>query len=63
MSHFDIPFRDKNSERKMLAQRIRRLMDDIKARIFDDSEDAGDFLFRDGQSKIDNINGICSVCY
>lgn len=56
MSHFDIPFRDKNSERKMLAQRIRRLMNDIRARIFDDSEDAGDFLFRDGQSTIDKIN-------
>lgn len=56
MSHFDIPFRDKNSERKMLAQRINRLMKDIKARIFDDSEDAGDFLFRDGQSTIDKIN-------
>lgn len=56
MSHFDIPFRDKNSERKMLAQRIKRLMDDIKGRIFDDSEDAGDFLFRDGQSTIDKID-------
>ena len=56
MSHFDIPFRDKNSERKMLAQRIRRLMNDIQKRIFDDSEDAGDFLFRDGQSTIDKIN-------
>lgn len=56
MSHFDIPFRDKNSERKMLAQRIRRLMDDIRARIFTDSENTGDFLFRDGQSTIDKIN-------
>jgi len=56
MSHFDIPFRDKNSERKMLAQRIKRLLDDIRGRIFFDSEDAGEFLFRDGQSTIDKIN-------
>lgn len=56
MSHFDIPFRDKNSERKMLAQRIKRLLDDIRGRIFFDSEDVGEFLFRDGQSTIDKIN-------
>lgn len=56
MSHFDIPFKDKNSERKMLAQRINRIMKDIKSRIFFDSEDAGEFFFRDGQSTIDKIN-------
>ncbi|MBR2414670.1 MAG: alpha-mannosidase [Clostridia bacterium] len=54
--HFDIPFVDKNNERKMLAARIKQIIDHLAGRIFTDSENTGDFLFRDGQSDISKIN-------
>ncbi len=56
MAHFDIPFVDRNSERKMLPQRVRQIIDHVSHRIFSDSECAGDFLMRDGQSDISKIN-------
>lgn len=56
MGHFDIPFVDKNNERKMLAQRINRIREQLEGRIFIDSEDAGDFLFRDGQYKFSDLD-------
>lgn len=56
MAHFDIPFVDKNSERKMLASRIKQIIDQLWGRIFTASERTGDFLFRDGQSDISKID-------
>ena len=56
MGHFDIPFVDKNNERRMLAQRVDRMTQMLGRRIFTDSEDGGDFLFREGQNTIANIN-------
>ena len=53
--HFDIPFVDKNNERKMLAARIKQIIDHLAGRMFTDSESTGDFLFRDGQSDISKI--------
>lgn len=47
---------DKNSERKMLAERIKRITDDLEKRIFVDTVDAGDFLFRDGEYKYEQLN-------
>ena len=49
MSHFDIPFEDKNSERKMLYRRIERICRDVRARIFDQCVRVKDVLYRDGQ--------------
>ena len=54
--HFDIPFCDKNSERKMLASRVMQIIEHIGDRIFTDSEDAGEFLFREGQYTPAQIN-------
>lgn len=54
--HFDIPFVDKNNERKMLAARVKQIIDHLAGRIFIDRESTGDFLFRDGQSDISKIN-------
>lgn len=54
--HFDIPFCDKNSERKMLASRVEQIIDHVGDRIFTDSEDTGDFLFREGQYTPAEIN-------
>lgn len=47
---------DKNSERKMLALRVEQVIEHLGARIFTDSEDAGDFLFCDGQRAPDEIS-------
>ena len=49
MAHFDIPFRDKNSERKMLYRRIERLCDDIRKRIFDGIVRVGGLEYSEGQ--------------
>lgn len=54
--HFDIPFCDKNSERKMLASRVKQIIGQLRGRIFTDCEDTGDFLFRDGQYTFAEIN-------
>ena len=56
MAHFDIPFQDKNSERKMLYRRIERLCRDIASRVFDQSVRVGGFLFRDGQYRYDQMD-------
>ncbi len=53
--HFDIEFCDKNSERKMLASRVKQITDHLKERIFPECVDAGDFLFREGQYSPDKI--------
>ena len=49
MSHFDIPFEDKNSTRKMLYRRIERICRDVQARIFDNSIRVRDVQFREGR--------------
>ncbi|MGI6745939.1 MAG: alpha-mannosidase [Acutalibacteraceae bacterium] len=50
MSHFDVKFLDKNSERYMLSKRIMQFCSDIKSeRFITQSEGTGDFLYRDGQ--------------
>ena len=54
--HFDIPFCDKNSERKMLASRVKQITDQLRGRIYTDCENAGDFLFRDGQYAFSQID-------
>ena len=56
MAHFDIPFVDKNNERKMLASRVKQIIDHLSSRIFTDSENTGDFLFRDGQAAVADLN-------
>ena len=49
MTHFDIPFTDKNNERRMLFRRIERLCRDMRARVFDNSVRVGGLFFREGQ--------------
>ena len=50
MSHFDVPFFDKNSERLMLSKRIKQILKAINKKYFIlDSVDTGDFFIRDGQ--------------
>ncbi len=50
MSHFDVKFQDKNSERYMLSKRIHQFCDDIRSeRFVTDSESTGNFMTRDGQ--------------
>lgn len=50
MSHFDVKFFDKNSERYMLSKRIKQFCSDIKSeRFVTDLEETGDFFYRDGQ--------------
>ncbi|MGN1317277.1 MAG: alpha-mannosidase [Acutalibacteraceae bacterium] len=50
MSHFEIDFHDKNSERYMISGRINQILRDMyKKFIIIDSVDTGDFFFRDGQ--------------
>ena len=49
MPHFDIPFEDKNSERKMLYRRIEQICRDVRALVFDQSVRVKDVWFRDGQ--------------
>ena len=50
MSHFEIDFHDKNSERYMVSGRINQILRDMYQKfIITDSVDTGDFFFRDGQ--------------
>ena len=50
MGHFDVPFSDKNSERYMLSKRIALICNQLmQSRYVTDSEDTGNFFFRDGQ--------------
>ena len=57
MAHFEIDFHDKNSERLMLNRRVDQILNDLYAKfIFTNGVDTGDFLFRDGQYSIDDIN-------
>ena len=49
MAHFDIPFTDKNTERKMLYRRIEQICADVQARIFDNTVRVRNMQFRDGQ--------------
>ena len=50
MSHFDVKFLDKNSERYMLSKRVLQFCNDIRSeRFVTDSEETGDFFYRDGQ--------------
>ena len=57
MAHFEIDFHDKNSERLMLCKRVDQILKDLYSKfVIADSIDTGDFLFRDGQYTIDDIN-------
>ena len=57
MAHFEIDFHDKNSERYMISGRINQILRDMYAKfIIIDSVDTGDFLYRDGQYSIEDIN-------
>ena len=57
MAHFEIDFHDKNSERFMLSGRINQILKDLYAKfVIAQSVETGDFLFRDGQYNIDQIN-------
>ena len=51
----EFPYIDKNSERRMLFFRCRQIKDTIGGKIFADCVRCGDFLFRDGQYKPDEI--------
>lgn len=55
MAHFDIPFEDKNSARKMLYRRIERICRDVRAQIFDNSVRVKGVWFREGQYAPDEI--------
>ncbi|MCQ2462809.1 MAG: glycosyl hydrolase-related protein [Clostridia bacterium] len=52
----EFPYPDKNSERKLLFARSGRIKEILESRIFTDSVETEDFLFRDGQSTIKEIN-------
>ena len=54
--HFDVAFSDKNSERKMLYQRIKRITDDLRKRVFDQSVRVGGVEFREGQYNCHDID-------
>lgn len=58
MGHFDVNrFYDKNSERMMLSKRIKQITEAIQKEWFiEDSEDTGDFYFRDGQYSFSQRN-------
>lgn len=57
MSHVDIRFADKNSERYMLAKRIYKVIEDLENEyLYPDSETLGGFKFRDGQYKFSQID-------
>ena len=57
MAHFEIDFHDKNSERYMISGRINQLLKDMYSKfVIIDSVDTGDFLYRDGQYSIDDID-------
>lgn len=57
MAHFEIDFHDKNSERYMISGRINQILRDMYSKfIIIDSVDTGDFLYRDGQYSIEDID-------
>ena len=56
MGHFDIPFQDKNSERKMLYRRIERLCEDLQKRFFDRSVRVTGVEYSDGRYPADAWN-------
>lgn len=56
MSRFDIDFVDKNNEREMLANRLKKLTETIAERMWRGSVDAGEFMFCDGESDPSKIN-------
>ncbi len=57
MAHFEIDFHDKNSERYMISGRINQLLKDMYSKfVIIDSVDTGDFLYRDGQYSIEDID-------
>ena len=57
MSHFEIDFHDKNNERYMISGRVNQILKDLYSKfVIADSVGTGDFLYRDGQYSIDNIN-------
>ncbi len=57
MAHFEIDFHDKNSERLMLCKRVDQILKDLNSKfVIADSISTGDFLFRDGQYTIEDIN-------
>ena len=52
----DIPFLDKNNERKLLIMRVYRIIEDLQHRIYSASVDTGDFLYREGQVGTEDEN-------
>ena len=57
MAHFEIDFHDKNSERYMISGRINQILRDMYSKfIIIDSVDTGDFLYRDGQYSVEDID-------
>ena len=57
MSHFEIDFHDKNNERYMISGRVNQILKDLYSKfVIADSVGTGDFLYRDGQYSIDNLN-------
>ena len=57
MAHFEIDFHDKNSERYMLSGRINQMLRDLEEKfLVAQSVSTGDFLFRDGQYSIEDID-------
>ncbi len=56
MGHFDVPFKDKNSERYFLSRRVERILEELQGkRLYTDSESVNGFSFRDGQYTIDQV--------
>ena len=57
MAHFEVDFHDKNSERYMISGRINQILRDMYSKfIIIDSVETGDFLYRDGQYTVEDIN-------
>ena len=52
----DIPFVDKNNERNYLIMRVKRIIEVLGSRIFSQSVDCGDFLYRTGQVGTEDEN-------
>lgn len=52
----DIPFVDKNNERRYLIMRVRQIIDVIRGKVFTDSIDAGDFEYSAGQENTDEAS-------
>ncbi|MBQ7116237.1 MAG: alpha-mannosidase [Clostridia bacterium] len=57
MAHFEIDFHDKNSERYMISGRINQILRDMYSKfVIIDSVDTGDFLYREGQYSVEDID-------